>query len=535
MGVAPDGKAIPFQAYSQKFMRNYFKIALRPLQKQGVDFWWLDWGPSFQGWLNELYFNSVARNGRRGASFSRWGGWGDQRYPVNFSGDTFSRWRVLKFEVPFTTTGGNVGAFYWSNDIGGFQKNIPTPELYTRWVQFGVLSPVFRTHANEYPLGDHRRPWLYGRRAEHAMRIAYDLRSRLFPYIYTCAWQGWKNSMPLLRPLYLEYSTTPAAYTHPDEYFFGPSLLVRPITSHGQGPACVASSDLWFPKGTWWNLLTHASVTGSSQHRIFATLDQIPVFAKGGVPLPMQKCTMRMAETPANPMVVCVYPGPDGHSNVYEDDGVTTDYRHGQSAITPLEYFRRGSGVVTIQIGPTRGSYSGQADRRALILRLPVTPRPAEVQVNGRPLSAAPRGEPGFSYNAMSLTTQVCIPPVSIRKKTIIRVTCTAPQRLQSLLAKIVNEMALINCALAGSAGNQDAWKIRLEAIHFQLGVLCTRVADGGANAVPAKFIAEFNTLNSQLAQIGASLNKASDAAGQIADKVLTQGLSAARTAAHRR
>ena len=116
----------------------------------------------------------------------------------------------------------------------------------------------------------------------------------------------------------------------------------------------------------------------------------------------------------------------------------------------------------------------------------------------------------------------------------IISVTFTAPQRLQSLLAKIVNKMALINCALAGSAGNQDAWKIRLEAIHFQLGVLCTRVADDGAGAVAAKFIAEFNTLNSQLAQMGASLNKAPDSAGQIADKVLTQGLSAARTAAHR-
>ncbi len=522
MVVPPDGRAVPFQPESREFMRNYLALALRSLQKQGVDFWWLDYaGPSL-GWLNKFYFDSVARGDLRGASFSRWGGWGDQRYPVSFSGDAFSRWRVLKFEVPFTIVGGNVGAFYWSNDIGGFVAG-PTPELFTRWVQFGVLSPVFRTHASLVPIGNHRRPWYYGQHAEHAMRVAYDLRSRLFPYIYTCAWSAWKNSLPLVRPLYLEHPYSPEAYTHPEEYFFGRSLLVSPIVSRGNGPADIASTNMWFPKGLWWNLLTHTSVRGSSSHRIFATLDQIPVFARGGVPLPMQRCTMRMAESPPNPLVVCVFPGPDGHSNFYEDDGITTGYRHGQYATTRLAYIHRGPETVEVQIGPTLGSYKGQADTRGLEIRLPVTARPAEVRVNGHSLAAAPLGDPGFSYNPVHLTTQVNLAPISIRKKTTIDITFQAPERMRSLLAIIVNEGQIITCALAGTAGNQDTWKAQLQEIHFRLNVLRALAADSGPGTSATKQLTKFNALRSQVSAITAALPKVHGDASRIARQVLLQ------------
>ena len=521
MGVPSVGKAVPFQPESREFMRNYLALALRPLQKQGVDFWWLDYGISSLGWLNKFYFDSNARGGMRGASFSRWGGWGDQRYPVSFSGDAFSHWRVLKFEIPFTIVGGNVGAFYWSNDIGGF-VDVPTPELFTRWSQFGVLSPVFRTHATNGPIGNYRRPWLYGQRAEHAMHIAYDLRSRLFPYIYTCAWRAWKKSLPLVRSLYLEYPNAPEAYTHPDEYFFGRSLLASPIVSRGKGPADIASTNMWFPKGLWWNLLTHVSVRGSSDHHVFATLDQIPVFAKGGVPLPMQKCAIRMAEAPPNPLHVCVYPGRDGHSTFYEDDGTTTGYRHGQYAITHLAYINHGAATVEIRVGPTAGSYNGQADTRGLEVRLPVTARPTEVSVNGRPLAFAPPGKPGFSYSVVSLTTQVCLPQASIRQTTIIDVTFQAPKRIRTLLAKIVNEDQTVDCALAGTAGNQDAWKAQLEEIHFRLNVLRTLTADSGASTSATTLVTKFDALCSQISAITAVLRKAHGDGSRTARRVIT-------------
>ncbi len=123
IGIDPaKQKTIPFEDLNEKFMHNYYKLLLNPLEAQGVDFWWLD-GGIHMAWDNALNFWNIGRpsTGHRGASFSRWGGWGNQRYPVLFSGDASSLWRVLRFEVPFTSTGGNVGADYWSNDGAGFE------------------------------------------------------------------------------------------------------------------------------------------------------------------------------------------------------------------------------------------------------------------------------------------------------------------------------------------------------------------------------------------------------------------------------
>jgi alpha-glucosidase (family GH31 glycosyl hydrolase) len=146
------GKAVPFDIADPQFVAAYFEILHHPLEAQGVDFWWIDWQQgersSLPGldplwWLNHLHFYDLGRDGqRRPFILSRWGGLGNHRYPVGFSGDAAVSWNSLAFQPYFTATAANVGYGWWSHDIGGHHRGIEDPELYVRWLQFvcSVLS-----------------------------------------------------------------------------------------------------------------------------------------------------------------------------------------------------------------------------------------------------------------------------------------------------------------------------------------------------------------------------------------------------------
>ncbi|MCZ6695481.1 MAG: alpha-xylosidase, partial [Acidobacteria bacterium] len=130
MGEDPaTGRTLPFDAVNRQYLDTFFKHTHLPLNRAGVDFWWLDWqqrlytasvpGLTNLAWLNRYYYQHSERAGLRGLSLSRWAGWGDHRNVIHFSGDADTRWPLLEFEVPFTATSGNVGCFFWSHDIGG--------------------------------------------------------------------------------------------------------------------------------------------------------------------------------------------------------------------------------------------------------------------------------------------------------------------------------------------------------------------------------------------------------------------------------
>lgn len=147
-----------FDAGDRHYMEKFLKHAHGESDSMGVVFWWLDWQqdysyPIVRGtttkhlpWLNELYYNYSKQGNLRGAGFSRWGGWGDHRHPIQFSGDAVGNWDMLRFEVKLTTASGNAGCFFWAHDIGGFYDGLD-PELYTRWTQFGLLNSSLRIHS----------------------------------------------------------------------------------------------------------------------------------------------------------------------------------------------------------------------------------------------------------------------------------------------------------------------------------------------------------------------------------------------------
>jgi alpha-glucosidase (family GH31 glycosyl hydrolase) len=371
-------ETLAFDAGNRRYFENFIKYMHEPLEDAGVDFWWLDYwsdDPKYPGnrllWLNEYYFKRSERGGRRGQSFSRWGDWGDQRHPMLFSGDAYILWPTLAFEVPFTAGSGNAGAFFWSHDIGGYQGE-RDGELLARWTQFGAFSAALRLHSMNQPELD-KRPWSYPKEIEDSMRGSYRLRARLFPYTYSAAWQAHAQSLPLLRPLYLEYPGQEEAYRNPQEYLYGDSLLVAPIVSKGAGRRKTGRQTVWFPAGEWFDWFTGEGISGPAQRAVEKDLDSFPLYARGGVPLVMQPFTQRMGTEPLKTLVLRAYPGPDGvtgRAALYEDDGLSRDYLTGSRALTNLSYLRQGDRVRII-VEPTAGSYRGQLPERAYSIELP--------------------------------------------------------------------------------------------------------------------------------------------------------------------
>jgi len=428
------GKTVPFDASNRAYMDALFRDVHKPLEREGVDFWWLDWQqdeftrgiPELTNlqWLNELYYRDTSTGGQRGASFSRWAGWGDQRHPIHFSGDASTNWSMLQFEVPMTSASGNSGCFFWTHDIGGHNRG-RNEESYARWCQFGSMSAALRAHSTRDKTMD-RRPWMYPDYVTQSIKTSEVLRSTLFPYIYTSAAQSSRSTVPLLRPMYLAHPTVEAAYHNSQEYLFGDNLLVAPIAQPGVGPGHVARQVVWFPGGEWYDWFSGVRHTGPSDELAADDIDEFPLFARGGVPIPMQPRTLRMASTPVKTLVVRCYPGVSGDSSFYEDDGVTTAYRQKAFATTRLGYVRQGN-VLIVSIGGAHGHYAGEPATRSYVVELPSMDRATHAWVDGKAVAVA--YDPALGIN------RVIVPARPVGKAVVVKVEA-APMAQSTLVER---------------------------------------------------------------------------------------------------
>ncbi len=389
-----------------------------PLIRQGLDFWWVDGGGGAaqmagldpQLWTNEVFYEATQQEtGKRAFILSRYGGWGSERYPAFFTGDAYSQWRVLAYEVAYTARGGNVLVPYISNDIGGFHGARIPFDLYARWLEFGAFSPILRLHsAHENPLeGNTRMPWVYGAQGIALMRKYFTLRVRLIPYLYTYGWQAHRRALPLLRPLYLEWPHLAAAYRHFHEYYFGEEMLVAPVLQAG------GERRLYLPPGNWIDFFTGKRYQGNTTFTARYALDATPVFVREGAIIPEQ-AVGEPAAAVASPaaasadLQVNVYGDGDGRFDLYEDDGISLDYEHGSYALTPMRY-RTSEGHHRLVIGPTTGSYAGQSAARQYDLRIHTDRRPASIAVNGERVAH-------WHWEARDSTADVMPPAASIRR-----------------------------------------------------------------------------------------------------------------------
>jgi len=393
MGKDPNkGEYIPFDIVDRKFTENYFKILLHPFEDWGVDFWWLDWQqwgttklkgvtPTF--WLNYVHYSDMERRRKnRPIVFHRWGGLGNHRYPVGFSGDTYIDWKSLSFQPYFTSTASNVAFGYWSHDIGGHYKGISTPELYARWIQFGIFSPIFRTHASNNPRIE-RRIWGYPTDYFYVMRDAIQLRYALVPYIYTMAREAYDTGVSICRPMYYDYPEADEAYIRRDQYMFGNDLIVSPITKHIEEDNLTVPQTTWIPEGEWIEWFSGSVITGPVMVTREYTLEEIPLFVKQGAIIPMQNKVKRLADAVADHLILSIYPGESGSVKVYEDENSTNNYIQDSFSFLPIDFKRDEQGNYTISIHPIEGTYENMPQEKFYEIRLINTFLPHEVFLNG--------------------------------------------------------------------------------------------------------------------------------------------------------
>jgi alpha-glucosidase (family GH31 glycosyl hydrolase) len=438
MGIDPaTEKYVPFDITNKKFATNYMNLLHHPLEKQGIDFWWLDWqqeantqtpGVNPTWWLNYVHFTDQAREGKRPLLFHRWGGLGNHRYQIGFSGDTISVWESLAFQPWFTATAANVGYAFWSHDIGGHMPGAVDPELYTRWLQFGAFSPILRTHTTKNPDSE-RRIWAYPEPYSDIMRSTFHLRYALLPYIYTEARRTYDTGVAFLHPLYYDWPEADDAYTNKNEYVFGQQMIVNPVVAPGDQVTGLVNESVWLPPGEWIEWPTGAQIKGPATVKRNFSIRQTPVYVRAGAIVPEAPPMQYSNQKPLDPLVVNVFPLADGQSSrytLYEDAGDSRAYQHNEAVRTELSSSEKGS-ELTIVIAAAKGSYKGMPTARAYEVRLPDDWPPASVTVNGRALSYSPHeGATGWRFEGNTLTTIISVPKTSVAQTVTIRVTRSA-------------------------------------------------------------------------------------------------------------
>ncbi|HIX30086.1 MAG TPA: glycoside hydrolase family 31 protein, partial [Candidatus Blautia stercoravium] len=345
------------------FVEAYFTWLHHPREEEGVDFWWIDWQQGnttkMEGldplWmLNHFHFLDNKRKGKRPMIFSRYAGPGSHRYAVGFSGDTITTWESLQFQPYFTATASNIGYGWWSHDIGGHMMGYKDDEMTARWSQFGVYSPIMRLHSSRSEFNG-KEPWRYKEETEKVMGEALRERHRLIPYLYTMNYRAYKEGLPLIQPMYYAYPEREEAYQVQNQYFFGSELIVSPITTPRKKGINAAKTNVWLPKGIWYDLYTGMAYSGDRMLEMYRDIRSIPVLAKAGAILPLTE-EIKGTEAGKNPesLYLKVFAGAEGDFILYEDDNESCDYERDICVKTVIKY-REKQKEISLEIQKAEG------------------------------------------------------------------------------------------------------------------------------------------------------------------------------------
>lgn len=325
----------------------------KPIEEIGVDGWWPDEGDLLPEDArlerNEMYWDGQlqAHPERRPFALHRNGYAGLQRYGWLWSGDVDSTWKTLAAQVANGINAGLCGIPYWGTDTGGFVPTRElTAELYVRWFQFSAFCPLFRSHGRAWKL---RLPWgwnlgtpglleggetlgdwplsqdLHNADVEPICRKYLELRYEMLPYIYSAVEQAHRTGLPLMRVLWLDWSQDEKAALIADQYLWGDHFLVAPVLEPG-----ATQRKIYLPAGTWWDFWSNRKTEGGAEIVREVDLSTIPLYVRAGAIVPMGPARQHAMERSEEPVTLRVYPGADGRSSWYEDDGISFAYRKGQ-------------------------------------------------------------------------------------------------------------------------------------------------------------------------------------------------------------
>ena len=389
--------------FDQKAVNWWWENGVMKVAKQGAMFLKTDEGSAFGHPANEGE-NKVGPTGReaerlhnifpiayakapyekfqefnkiRGLNQTREGYAGIQKYPFIFAGDWPSEWQYF---APVIKAGLNIGlsgVSDWAHCMGGFEHPAD-PELYIRWVQFGMFSPVALVFGMDHP--GYKEPWNYGDDALRNFKFYDQLRYRMMPYLYTSMYQNYKTGIPMMRALVLNYQNDVNTYQVEDQYLLGDNLMVCPVTVKG-----AKTRSLYLPKGTWFDYWSGKKIDGGKYIHVLTPLDTIPLFVKGGGIIPMQDNMKYTDEQDAKNITLHIFPSGQSSFDLYEDDGQSLSYQNGNFAITKISSEETNSGLKLSASNPI-GAFKPLAHQyNVQIHSLSIVPK--AIKLNGKELA----------------------------------------------------------------------------------------------------------------------------------------------------
>ncbi|MFZ2286966.1 MAG: TIM-barrel domain-containing protein [Bacteroidales bacterium] len=391
----------PFNPEARKIYWDYLNKGLFSL---GIDGWWmdssepdhLDFKPSDLD--NKTYLGSFRKvrnafplmtvgglyqhqrsvtSGKRIFILTRSGFAGQQRYAANvWSGDVTASWPALRNQISAGLNFSLSAIPYWNSDIGGFFLNrfrkklddAEYRELYARWMQFGAFCPMMRSHGTDAP----REIYQFGKKGDRvydAIEKSIRLRYSLLPYIYSAAWDVTADRSTIMRALVMDFPDDRNALDINDQYMFGKSLLVCPVTKAMYSKetkedfSAVGSRELYLPSGTdWIDFWTGEKLKGGQRIKKAAPLDIIPLYVRAGSVIPFGPDVQYATEKPWDNLEIRVYEGGSGRFTLYEDENDNYNYEKGAHSLIPFSWDNT---KKTLTIGDRTGTFPGMINERS--------------------------------------------------------------------------------------------------------------------------------------------------------------------------
>jgi len=388
-----------YDVFSEGARQLFWDQMNEKLYTKGFDAWWMDasepdilsnasipyrkalMNPTASG-SSTRYFNAYGLmnakgiyEGQRSVNnhdrvflLTRSGYAGSQNYAaVIWSGDIGTRWEDMKAQISAGLNYSVSGNPYWTMDIGGFcvenryeraKEGSPDleewRELNARWHQFGVFSPLFRSHG-QYPF---REMWNIApdhHPAYQTMMYYNQLRYRLLPYIYTLAGMAHFNDYTIMRPLVMNFSADHKTHHIGDQYMFGPGLMVCPVYEYQ-----ARVREVYFPAGTgWYDVYSGQYLQGGVLKTVDAPYSRIPLYAPEGAIVPMGELIQHTKQLQTD-IILFVYTGKDSEFTLFDDEHTNYNYEKGAFTNIRLSYSDKNK---TLTIGDRKGQYAGMPDK----------------------------------------------------------------------------------------------------------------------------------------------------------------------------
>lgn len=333
---------IPFNVVNPRWLDVYLKMYIHPLDKLGIDFYWIKNMANVNNknmfLLKHYQTYDMLRNfDNRPLILSTYTGICDHRYPILYSGKQKVSWETLAAIPKHNYSATNKGISWWAHDIGGYYKGVEESELFIRFVQLGVFSPILKFGSDECKYYK-REPWKWDIKTYSIVKEYLTLRHQLVPYLYSLAYELYKNSQILIKPLYYTDPFVIDDERYLNEYYLGNELLVCPITSKKDPVMDRTIHRMFIPSGTWYDFVTGKKFVGNKDYVSFIKEQDYPVFARAGSIIPMGLNENLNDLTPPKDMEIHIFPGCSNSFKLYEDDGETNLYLKGYYLLTVIDY-----------------------------------------------------------------------------------------------------------------------------------------------------------------------------------------------------